>query len=180
MKRAGVLVFVGVLWTSAVLAAEKGGAGSYRRLPAHYKDVVTQTQREAIYRIQEEFGPKLAELKAKIAELEGQRRAKIEGLLTPEQKAKLERARAKRAPRGGKCQDVRLPDLSAEANGLGAAAFLDLDLVFTGQPADGLEHEILVAAGGLDEVRDAQGALGLENTPNNACLVADRLDRRRV
>jgi Spy/CpxP family protein refolding chaperone len=74
-------------------AAAKPRAGG-RRLPAYYKDVVTQEQREAIYQIQEEYGAKIAEVKARLADLQQQQAAKIAALLKPEQKQKIDQLRA--------------------------------------------------------------------------------------
>ena len=96
-----VVLAVGLLWLAPgpVGAQEKteaktGRTGNYRRLPPGYKEVVTDQQRDAIYKIQDEFGPKLAELKGKLAELQGQQQAKIEAVLMPEQKAKLQQIKA--------------------------------------------------------------------------------------
>jgi hypothetical protein len=75
--------------SKATEKVEKEGRGSPRRLPAHYKEVVTQEQREAIYRIQDEYGGKMAELKARMDELQRQQAAKIEALLTAEQKRRI-------------------------------------------------------------------------------------------
>jgi len=75
---------------AAVAKPRTGG----HRLPAYYKDVVTQEQREAIYRIQEEYGAKIAEAKARMADLQQQQAAKIEALLKPEQKQKIDQLRA--------------------------------------------------------------------------------------
>lgn len=96
-----VVLAFGLLWIAPwpLSAQEKpqaktGRTGSYRRLPPGYKEVVTEQQRETIYKIQDEFGPKLAELKGKLAELQGQQQAKIEAVLMPEQKAKLQQIKA--------------------------------------------------------------------------------------
>ena len=82
---------------------EKKVEGKSRRLPAHYKDVVSQAQREAIYRVQAEYGAKIAELKTRLSKLQAERKAKIEALLTPEQKQKIAQlkaaAAAKRKPK---------------------------------------------------------------------------------
>ena len=99
--RTAFLLAFGLLWLAgapAVLAQEKAAAktgrtGNFRRLPPYYKELVTEQQREVIYKIQDEFGPKLAELKGRLAELQGQQQAQIEAVLTAEQKAKLQQIR---------------------------------------------------------------------------------------
>lgn len=79
-------------------------SANYHRLPAHYKDVVDERQREAIYQIQEEFGAKIADLKTQLAELQKRQAAKIEAVLSPEQKQKIAQlktaAATRRRPKG--------------------------------------------------------------------------------
>ena len=67
--------------------AEKAKAAG--RLPAHYGEVVDAKQREAIYAIQQQYTEKVNQLKADLDALIKQRDAKIEGVLTPEQKQKI-------------------------------------------------------------------------------------------
>jgi hypothetical protein len=73
------------------------------RLPNFYRDVVDQKQRETIYKIQEEYGPKIADLRAQLEALTKQRDEKIAAVLTPEQLKKIEdlraAAKAKREPK---------------------------------------------------------------------------------
>jgi len=59
------------------------------RLPAYFGDVVSKEQREKIYAIQQEYTAKLAELRRQLDELTKERDAKIESLLTPEQRKKI-------------------------------------------------------------------------------------------
>jgi Spy/CpxP family protein refolding chaperone len=66
-----------------------------RALPAHYAHVVTDEQREKILKIQDEYDPQIAELKAKIKALTRERDDKITAVLTPEQKKQVEEAKAK-------------------------------------------------------------------------------------
>ncbi|MBN2021313.1 MAG: hypothetical protein JW809_00830 [Pirellulales bacterium] len=83
-------------------AAEKAAAKKpvQLRLPAHYGKIVDEKQRERIYAIQKEYGPKIQELKAQLQVLMDQRDQKIEAVLTPEQRKELatikEAAKAKR------------------------------------------------------------------------------------
>jgi hypothetical protein len=93
----GILAFVpACLAADAAKAAAKTASAVAEkprtvghRLPPYYKDVVTEDQRQAIYRIQEEYGPKIGEAKARLADLQQQQAAKIEALLSPDQKQKL-------------------------------------------------------------------------------------------
>jgi len=64
------------------------------RLPAYYGTVVDDKQRQAIYDIQEEYAPKIAELKAQLEALMKERDEKVEAVLTPEQLQKIEEAKA--------------------------------------------------------------------------------------
>jgi hypothetical protein len=64
------------------------------RLPAYYSDVVTGKQREDIYAIQEKYSTELMDLNQRIADLLKQQREEIEALLSPEQKAQIEKIAA--------------------------------------------------------------------------------------
>jgi hypothetical protein len=72
-------------------SAEQGKAAARRGiLPPYFRGVVDEKQRDAIYKIQEEYGAKIAALKAQLEAATKERDAKIAALLTPEQKNKLE------------------------------------------------------------------------------------------
>jgi hypothetical protein len=74
-------------------AAQK--AKTFRgRLPNYYGQVVNEKQRQAIYKIQAESAPKIAELRAQLQALIKQRDEKIAAVLTPEQLKKIEDLRA--------------------------------------------------------------------------------------
>ena len=66
-----------------------------RHLPAHYAQVVNEKQREEIYKIDEEYQPKIEALQKQLDSLKKERDEKISALLTPEQKKQLEEATAK-------------------------------------------------------------------------------------
>jgi hypothetical protein len=69
------------------------------RLPAHYGKVVTEQQRNLIYKIQAEYRPKVDLLEAQLTLLKRERDTKIEAVLTPAQKKLIEeatRAKAKK------------------------------------------------------------------------------------
>jgi len=95
-----LLTVLCVCWSASqpsILGAEapakKGLAKKLRgRLPAHYSQVVTQEQREAIYKIQEEYQPRIQALKDQLAALQKEQKEKIDAVLTPEQKQQVEQA----------------------------------------------------------------------------------------
>lgn len=64
------------------------------RLPAHFGDLVDGVQKTKIYALQDQYGPQIEALTAQIKSLQQKRDAEIEGVLTPEQKAKLDQSRA--------------------------------------------------------------------------------------
>ena len=64
------------------------------RLPAHYRKVVDQKQRETIYGIQKEYSAQIKDLRAQLAALIKQRNAKIAAVLSPQQQKKVEQAAA--------------------------------------------------------------------------------------
>ena len=59
------------------------------RLPNGYKDVVSNSQREEIYKIQQDYFETVELLKARIELLESEKNLKIDGLLSGEQRTKL-------------------------------------------------------------------------------------------
>ena len=60
-----------------------------KRLPNGYREVVSNSQREEIYKIQQDYFETVELLKARIELLESERNLKIDGLLTGEQRVKL-------------------------------------------------------------------------------------------
>ena len=67
----------------------KDNIRGFHRLPACYSLVVSEAQREAIYRIQDEFGPKIRQLDNELNALRGARNARIEAIITDADRAKL-------------------------------------------------------------------------------------------
>ncbi len=59
------------------------------RLPDYFRTVVTEEQRQKIYAIQREYGPEIRKLKAQLKALTDDRNAKIDALLTPEQRKQI-------------------------------------------------------------------------------------------
>ena len=77
----------------------KAKAKSGGRLPAYYKDVVTEDQKAKIFAIQKELSPKIAQLRKQLEALTAEQTQRIETVLTPEQLKKVEdlKAAAKKA-----------------------------------------------------------------------------------
>jgi Spy/CpxP family protein refolding chaperone len=93
-------------------AAEAKPAEKGNRLPPYYRQVVSNEQRQQIYKILTEYAPKVdqakadlnkavndakaktAEFKTQLSKLTKEQTDKIEALLTPEQKAKLAQLKA--------------------------------------------------------------------------------------
>ncbi len=79
-------------------ATQAEGLPEFRpRLPAYYARVVTEEQRQKIYDIQRQYHPRIAALRKQLEALEAERDAKIEAVLTPQQKAELEKIREEAA-----------------------------------------------------------------------------------
>lgn len=64
------------------------------RLPAYYKDVVTDEQRDQIYAIQAKYAKQLEDLQSQVDAAKAKLNGEIEALLSPEQKEKLAKAKA--------------------------------------------------------------------------------------
>jgi len=64
------------------------------RLPAYYKEVVTDEQKEKIYAIQMKYYEEIRSLKDKLLALVKQQSAEIEAVLTEAQKTQIEQLRA--------------------------------------------------------------------------------------
>jgi Spy/CpxP family protein refolding chaperone len=75
-----------------------------RRLPAHDSQVVNEQQREKIYKIQEDYQPKIEALQKQLEALKKERDEKIAAVLTAEQKKQVEeavtKAKAERKSKG--------------------------------------------------------------------------------
>jgi len=75
------------------IKAEKEQIKKGRRLPPFYKNIVSDEQRDKIFAVQEEYGPKIQELRRQLMALEKERDEKIDAILTPDQKKKINAAR---------------------------------------------------------------------------------------
>lgn len=124
-----VSFMVGLALTAAPAWAEDASAAkkekkerkeSFTRLPAHFGKVVDESQREKIYDIQNEYGPKIKALKDQLEALLKQRDEKIDAVLTPEQRKQIEQlvadSKAKRKAAGNekKQEKTKIEDKAAE------------------------------------------------------------------
>jgi hypothetical protein len=75
------------------------------RLPTYFAGIVTETQRQQIYTIQDKYAKQIAELEAQLETVTKQRDAEIEGLLNAEQKAQLKKAQEEAAAKKKKAAD---------------------------------------------------------------------------
>ena len=91
-------LMAGTPWVSAADGQHAGRiANKIRakgRLPKYYTNVVTEKQREEIYKIQEEYRPKIDAAKAQLQALTKEQNEKISAVLTADQKKKIEDAAA--------------------------------------------------------------------------------------
>ncbi|WP_254513751.1 hypothetical protein [Anatilimnocola floriformis] len=74
--------------------AKAGEKKASRRLPNFYGDLVDGTQKQKIYDIQDKYTPQIDALAEQIKTLQQKRDSEIEGVLTPEQKVKFDKAKA--------------------------------------------------------------------------------------
>lgn len=72
-------------------AKEKKGKG---RLPAYYKDLVSEEQRDQIYAVQAKYAKQLEDLQSQMDSLRSKLNDEIEALLSAEQKEKLAKVKA--------------------------------------------------------------------------------------
>lgn len=72
-------------------ATEAADDDSGGRLPAHYRDIVNDAQRDAIYEIQKKFEKLIEPLEQQIKKLKADEKKEIEGVLTPKQLAVLKK-----------------------------------------------------------------------------------------
>lgn len=98
-------------WTALVLLSVGGAAVGQRafgdeppakearrvhnRLPPHYAGVVDEEQREAIYKLQDEYKPKIQAMQAELNALRKEMNEKVSAVLTADQKKKVNDAAGK-------------------------------------------------------------------------------------
>jgi hypothetical protein len=106
----GLLVFSGPLSIGQDKAkkanttekAEKARKGT---LPAYFADVVSEEQRQKIYSIQAKYADQLKELNEQLEAVRKKQNDDIDAVLTAEQKAKIDAARAEAAAKKKKKAD---------------------------------------------------------------------------
>lgn len=74
--------------------APKGKGKAGNRLPPYFADVVDDAQKEKIYEVQNKYAAQLKALQDQLDALRDKRDGEIEALLTPDQRAKIDAARA--------------------------------------------------------------------------------------
>lgn len=105
-----VLAAVFFVMVCAGIAQEKTFKG---RLPAHYGEIVTESQRQEIYGLQEKYDKQISALEDQLEALKKKRDAEIEKVLNAEQKAKLKKAKDDGAAKRKKTAEKK----AAEAKG---------------------------------------------------------------
>jgi hypothetical protein len=68
---------------------------THARLPPHYAGVVNDEQRQEIYRLQEEYKPKIKAMQAELNATKNELNEKIAAVLTADQKRKIDEATGK-------------------------------------------------------------------------------------
>jgi hypothetical protein len=104
-----VALLLAAIAPTALLAQQKEPSdGAKGRLPAYFKDIVSDQQKDSIYKIQTQFDEKLKTLEARFKELSteiktvrdeidairDQERSAVEAVLTQQQVAKIKRLQA--------------------------------------------------------------------------------------
>jgi hypothetical protein len=108
-----LLVFASTACEQAVQAADgqapvrKRVAKRARRLPPHYAAVVNEKQREEIYKIQEDYQPRIDVLQEQLKALKKERDEKISAVLTPEQRKKVAEAASKPKKNAGEAKPAK-------------------------------------------------------------------------
>src|SRR3954451_3863201 len=76
-------------------------------LPAYYRDVVSETQRQQLYSIQEKYAKQISDLQTQLNAITAQRDMEIESLLNAEQKDKVKKARDEAAAKKKKAAEEK-------------------------------------------------------------------------
>ncbi len=101
----GLLASGSLLWAAEETAPTKPKADASkkaetrRRLPPHYADVVTEEQREAIYKLQDEHAPEIEAQEAKLIAVRKKLDDAMREVLKPDQLKKVDEAAAAAAKR---------------------------------------------------------------------------------
>jgi hypothetical protein len=91
---------VGLAFALGIATASQAMAGGdapakklHGRLPPHYGNVVNENQRQAIYKIQEEYSGRIEALQTQLKNLKKQRDDRILAVVTPDQRRRIEAAK---------------------------------------------------------------------------------------
>jgi len=84
-------------------------------LPPYYADVLTEEQKDEVYKIQAEYTAKIAEVRQLFAKLNKEKKEKIEAIPTPEQKQKIAQLMADAAKRKAEASAERRKKAEAKA-----------------------------------------------------------------
>jgi hypothetical protein len=85
------------------------------RLPAHFGDIVTETQRKQIYAVQEKYEKQISSLEDQLEALKKKRDVEIKAVLSEEQRAKVKKAQEDAATKRKKTAEKRIADAKAAA-----------------------------------------------------------------
>ena len=88
------------------------------RLPAYFAAVVTPQQRKMIYEIQAKYNGQISELEGQIESLRGERDKEVDGVLSPEQLAEVNKKReAAKQRRGARSEPTVASESSSDEPG---------------------------------------------------------------
>jgi len=80
--------------SSKAAKSERPVAKRATRLPAYFASVIDDKQRAKIQAVQEEFGPKIQQLRDDLKELTDKQESAINKLITPKQRQQIEKLRS--------------------------------------------------------------------------------------
>lgn len=95
----GIALLTSLVVQPALVGQEKTTKKAKGRLPPYFAQVVTEKQRSEIYAIQKKYNDQLDALEQQVKALQAQRDTEVEGVLSAEQKEKLDKLRADAASR---------------------------------------------------------------------------------
>jgi hypothetical protein len=96
MRRSAFVLIIFAVVTAATLVSlgqNEKQSKSTPRLPPYFADIVTPSQRKAIYALQERYAEQIADLRTQLEALTRQRDSEIDAVLTPLQLKQLQKVR---------------------------------------------------------------------------------------
>jgi TolA-binding protein len=103
----------GSLSAQEAAAPTKARAKPRGRLPAYYAQVVSNLQRERIYKVQQSYSEQIEALEAQLKDLQTKMQTEIRGVLTPEQQKKIDELTAAAKGSRGRATADAAADASA-------------------------------------------------------------------